>query len=1842
MKRESARLVLFFCIMGMLISGSGWAVVYVDVNASGSNDGTSWANAYNSIQSGINDADAPTTDIWVADGTYYEGISIISSSIVITATLDVITITIPITTTIQGIHLYGGFEGYGGAEETEREQRNWVNNVTTIDGTGYYHAVYIDDVTSTVLDGFTITGGNANGSSPNDMGAGILCGGLDNTNIIDNCLITGNQAASFGGGICLLEADPIINHCRIIDNFSGQLGGGMGCVEASPQIINTTFCANTAVIAGGAIACLQCAPLIINCTISNNKQLGVFADTNAFPVFRNTIFEQNDPISIFEGFNNSDISLEYCLFYNNQSGGAFYDSDYSYVFQDWEMNLLNANVPEAKGNITGDPLFVDKNNCDLHIQPCSAAIDEATSDTAPMEDLDWNERPVDYPGRGRDGAGEGFDIGAYELQETSPTIAVSPLYINFGDQSVNQGPTAPQTITIWNNGSAALVFDYISLGDDDNFGFASPPDTSDLGICMSRTIEVVFDPTQIATFTTTVEIATNDPISSTVSIELEGNGLNLPPEAVICDDAVPYALDFDGSNDHVDCGNDESLMPDSAITVEAWINADVWRTDAWRGTIVEKTEWIWRGNRWRNLGFVLRAGRNSWESFGRAEFMIGNDKQDWVSAISPETLNEDQWYHIAGVYDGNNVKVYIDGVLAATVDDGADPGIASSNIDLWIGNSAYDTSRRFNGLIDEVRIWNYGKSQAEIQETMAEILEGNEPGLSGYWRFDEGTGNTAFDSTGNNNDGALVGMPDWTTEVPDVHDYTGFMTTDENTDTTVPLCGEDPDNDDLTAWITLLPESGNGQMYQFAGDGPVRGAAITTTPTLVTDPGLRVVFAPFDTPMNYNTLVKWKVNDGLEDSANQATEIIRVLDNDPPELVINVATICPKGATVIVTSDTLSSTDYEDLPENIQYTITQSPMHGDLHVGAMELGNGDTFTQADIDAGDLSYSHNSIGMDPDQFNFDLMDGAGLISGTFTHTIEILFTPAPQVYVDLNSPGPALDGGSWASAHHSIEIGVLDAVALGLTEVWVADSSYLESVDMRSNVDIYGGFEGYGGAEETELVQRDWVANICVIDGTGNDRTVTMQGISNSLVHGFVITGTGVTCENTDDTIRITSCTLEGNTAQFGGGIYCHQSSPVITDCVITENTATREGGGIYARNNSSPLLVNCEITSNTAEEVGGGVYSRNSASPTLLNCVIALNSAAQGGALYCQNSAEPIVINATISGNMADQGGGVYALSNAAPVLVNTIFEDNNNYAIYEGDDNTNIGSVEACLFWNNPDGAYYDRTEGGYTDAQVEDMNADLPEAMDNITGDPKFADKENADFHLTACSAALDQGAKDMAPLFDKDDAVRPVDLPDIGKDGEGEGFDIGAYELQILAPKIKVSPNPLNFGGQLVNQGPANPMAVTIFNEGTLPLEIFSITLQGSSDFTFVQDPVTTGLTVCEGFEVGIGFDPSSTGLITATLMIESNDPEQPVVEVEILGMGLNTPPVAGIPGPGGDQFALNTDEDTVKLMMLTGWDPDGDAITFWVTQIPAEGYGEIYQYQGPGLIRGPRIGSVPAQVTDPLMRLIFVPSNRSASYGTTLLWKVNDGYEDSLNQGTFTITVQADDDPALLVNNSMTVNENSTTPLSPDDLLATGDEPVSFRMDSVPLNGQILLNSSPLGLGDTFTQVDVGLGRVAYTHDGSETVMDAFEFSFQDENSGWITGNDFMITIVPVDDPPVLVQNNVLDAVQGRRRVIPATHLLVTDEESPPSEIVFTIVTTPAFGDLNLNNAPLGIGGTFTQADIDAGLVTYRNTGSGLDPDSFTFTYSDGNTVLGPATFNLNIILADTRGAWWMLR
>ena len=63
----------------------------------------------------------------------------------------------------------------------------------------------------------------------------------------------------------------------------------------------------------------------------------------------------------------------------------------------------------------------------------------------------------------------------------------------------------------------------------------------------------------------------------------------------------------------------------------------------------------------------------------------------------------------------------------------------------------------FNGIIDEVRIWNIARSQNDIQEYMYKQLTGTESGLVAYWQFNEGTGDITFDKTINANHGTLFG-----------------------------------------------------------------------------------------------------------------------------------------------------------------------------------------------------------------------------------------------------------------------------------------------------------------------------------------------------------------------------------------------------------------------------------------------------------------------------------------------------------------------------------------------------------------------------------------------------------------------------------------------------------------------------------------------------------------------------------------------------------------------------------------------------------------------------------------------------------------------------------------------------------------------------------------------------------------------------------------------------------------------------------------------------------------------------------------------------------------------------
>jgi len=209
--------------------------------------------------------------------------------------------------------------------------------------------------------------------------------------------------------------------------------------------------------------------------------------------------------------------------------------------------------------------------------------------------------------------------------------------------------------------------------------------------------------------------------------------------------AQENSIHLDGTNDHVNCGNNASLnINGTTITLEAWIFPTSFKAQVWAGNVLNKSG----GG---DNGYMLRVGNG-----GQVNFNLGMGSWREVnSAVGAVTLNT--WHHIAGTYDGTTMRLYVNGVQVATRGETQNIGTASNN--LLLGEDPQFTGRHFPGRIEEVRIWNVTRTAAEVVEDMDTRTCGVLPGgLVAYYRFNQGTANannagltTVNDETGTNN-----------------------------------------------------------------------------------------------------------------------------------------------------------------------------------------------------------------------------------------------------------------------------------------------------------------------------------------------------------------------------------------------------------------------------------------------------------------------------------------------------------------------------------------------------------------------------------------------------------------------------------------------------------------------------------------------------------------------------------------------------------------------------------------------------------------------------------------------------------------------------------------------------------------------------------------------------------------------------------------------------------------------------------------------------------------------------------------------------------------------------------
>ena len=228
----------------------------------------------------------------------------------------------------------------------------------------------------------------------------------------------------------------------------------------------------------------------------------------------------------------------------------------------------------------------------------------------------------------------------------------------------------------------------------------------------------------------------------------------------------------------------------------------------------------------------------------------------------------------------------------------------------------------------------------------------------------------------------------------------------------------------------------------------------------------------------------------------------------------------------------------------------------------------------------------------------------------------------------------------------------------------------------------------------------------------------------------------------------------------------------------------------------------------------------------------------------------------------------------------------------------------------------------------------------------------------------------------------------------------------------------------------------------------------------------------------------------------------------------------------------------------------------------------------------------------------------------------------------------------DAPTIATNTGMTVSEGATANVISAGMLNEGDVDdsgtgLTYTYTNVTTNGTLRRNGTALVLNDTFTQADIDGGLLTYDHDGSNTTSDSFQFSLADggEDGSTPATGTFNITVTSVNSSPTVATNTGSTVDEGSSGNVLTTAMLNEgDPDDSGSGLTYTVTSVTANGVLRNNGTALGLNDTFTQADIDGGLITYDHNGSETTSDSFDFSLADGGengSTPATGTFNFTI-------------
>jgi len=308
-----------------------------------------------------------------------------------------------------------------------------------------------------------------------------------------------------------------------------------------------------------------------------------------------------------------------------------------------------------------------------------------------------------------------------------------------------------------------------------------------------------------------------------------------------------HSLDFNGQSDYIEVADASAVIANSdQISITGWVyprntNSGWPNFDGFFGF----------RNEFDADFYLLQL--DNYKVEGRLRISVN----DYFTVVTdPNSISPETWYHLALVYDGTNLIVYINGTEAGST--GASGQITNEFVPLYVGRLVFQTTNfDLDGQADEVGLWNVALTAEQIQDYMYADLTG-EGGLVGYWNFNEGSGEIANDGSGNDNDGLIYGA-NWSTNIP----FQGIYISDQQIE----------EDEELNMDLSYLGETMTFEAYS---DTSAVSAVIN---------GQSLLLTPLPNWYGISTITVYMTDDSnLLDTASFVLTVTSV--NDPPTIAV--------------------------------------------------------------------------------------------------------------------------------------------------------------------------------------------------------------------------------------------------------------------------------------------------------------------------------------------------------------------------------------------------------------------------------------------------------------------------------------------------------------------------------------------------------------------------------------------------------------------------------------------------------------------------------------------------------------------------------------------------------------------------------------------------------------------------------------------------------------------------------------------------------------------------------------------------------------------------------------------